>query len=175
MWSPHRPERVSFKLRGHGVTVTDLMGVDRYVNAVDGCVALDLGDSPVYVSGAEEEDGRAPDVVRVARAVEFLCASPESRNGEPVFVARFRNTTGSDVEVPVSLATDAFCRRAKVMIGAGDEAECALPLAGGCRTDKALRGRISWRAGGRRYAEPVEACFLRAFTEGAQEIGRAHV
>jgi len=171
MWSPHRPERVSFKLRGHGVTVTDLMGVDRYVNAVDGCVALDLGDSPVYVSGAEEEDGRAPDVVRVARAVEFLCASPESRNGEPVFVARFRNTTGSDVEVPVSLATDAFCRRAKVMIGAGDEAECALPLAGGCRTDKALRGRISWRAGGRRYAEPVEACFLRAFTEGAQGNG----
>ena len=169
LWSPYRTERVVFPVCGHGVTVTDLMGVDRYVKAEDGFVTLAIDDSPVYVRGAETSDGGAPEVTRVARAVEFLGASPESRKGEGAFVARFTNTTDRVQEVPVSLSKDDGRLRQTLRIAAKEEGECAFALGGACRTDRPLKGRLGWRVDGTRYAEPVEANFLRAFRLGEKD------
>ena len=170
LWNPYRVEQVSFKVGGHGVTVTDVMGVDHYVNSVDGRVTIELGDSPVYVSGAVAAEGRVPEVARVGRAAELLCTELESRGGGAVMVARFRNTTDADLEIPVSFFANEFHRRAKLSLKAGcSDGECVFPLSDGCDTARMLHGRICWRAGGRRYAEPVEACFLRAFREGNAE------
>lgn len=168
LWSPYRPERVTFPVRGHGVTVTDIMGIDRYVPAEDGAVTLALDDSPVYVRGAEAEDGSAPDVVRVPRAVEFMDAVPDLRDGRPVLAARFRNTTDAPLDVPVALATGDGRFRQTLKAKAKADAECLFPIDGACRTDRPLKGRVSWRVGGNRYVEPVEANFLRVFRLGEE-------